>query len=1147
MMIIGGELDNRGLSLPFFAKMEFNSAFRVPKPSQRMGSMNECVSIISKYSPSFNFSSNQDYLQLQPRWDIRPGNISSGIFLSLILSCVFYPFVEFDLLPWSRAFVRGADIDETFSPVVKPGTIRTVLSLAASRHWPIHQLDVKNAFLHGDLSEIVYMHHPPRFQDSVHPDYVCLLHRSLYRQGTNTAYLLLYVDDIVLTTSSESLLQQIIRSLHQEFAMTDLGSLNYFLGISVTRDSSRLFLSQKKYAIEILDRAHMANCNLNRTPIDTESKLGSDSDPVSDPTLYWSLAGSLQYLTFTLPDISHAVQQVCLYMHDPREPHFSALKRILRYVCRTLDYGLQLFLSSTTDLVAYSDADWAGCPTIRRSTFGYCVFLDNNLLSLSSKRQPTLSRSSAEAEYRGVANAVAETCWLRNLLRELHTPLSSATLVYCDNASAVYLSCNLVQHQRTKHIEIDIHFVRDLVAAGQVRVLHVPSCYQFADIFTKGKFCDQTEQRGLGEVCNRCSLNKIFWMNIPTSYGGSSYTNVDANAVKLEANLSQLKQPCTAANQGRWSNTPGPRQVSEENRSSSGTSVLDQEQSLADDANICSTSEVCAAPIVKQFWKAGVYNEITSRPKTQYGSSYLHIHPKFLHSNATSHKWVFGAVAELIDNAVDEIQNGATYVIIDKTIDPRFGSPALLIQDDGKGMDPEAMRRCLSFGFSDKSSVTTIGKYGNGFKTSSMRLGADVIVFSRNTTNRTMTQSVGLLSYTFLTRSGYDRIVVPMVHYEFNLYTGSFESLQAKHSGSNINLSLLLRWSPYSTEKELLKQFEDVGPHGTKIIVYNLWLDEDGNTELDFDSDPEDICVTRVESATKKDASTKKHLANRLRYSLRAYLSILYLKLPSSFAIVLRGEVIIYHNVATDLKYTEYIMYTPHKATAEGSVVTTIGVLEANFIQPTHEKQDFEKTSVFQKLVQRLKEMTGEYWDYHCGLIGYKHKIKPQTPTTTAGVSTFMYQHGPEQPSVPMRKPSATNKARTVPTKNVKAIFESVYLPKPGQPSFPQGSQQGSNLKRKSSDQPTMSGSEARVEVDSNKRSTLPGSANTPDASNVMEENRKLRIKCSEFEKEEEQFNLKMIELKTEIGAAEEEYARVLAELHKLEKVKGEASNPFCC
>ncbi|GJU74314.1 ribonuclease H-like domain-containing protein [Tanacetum coccineum] len=289
--------------------------------------------------------------------------------------------------------LEGVDVDETFSPVVKPGTIRTVLSLAASRHWPIHQLDVKNAFLHGDLSETVYMHQPPGFWDSIHLDY-----------GIDTAYFLLYVDDIVLTASSDGLLQRIISSLHQEFAMTDLGPLNYFL-----------------------EKAHMVSCNPSRTPVDTESKLG-DGDPVSDPTLYRSLAGSLHYLTFTRSNISYAVQQ------------------------GTLNYSLQLFSSSTTNLVAYSDAGWAGCPTTRRSTLGYCVFLGNNLLSWSAKRQPTLSRSSAEVEYRGVANVVAET----------------------------------FQHQRTKHIEIDIHFVRDLVAAGQVRVLHVPSRYQYADIFTKG-------------------------------------------------------------------------------------------------------------------------------------------------------------------------------------------------------------------------------------------------------------------------------------------------------------------------------------------------------------------------------------------------------------------------------------------------------------------------------------------------------------------------------------------------------------------------------------------------------------------------------------------------------------------------------------
>ncbi|GJS70001.1 ribonuclease H-like domain-containing protein [Tanacetum coccineum] len=198
----------------------------------------------------------------------------------------------------------------------------------------------------------------------------------------------------------------------------------------------------------------MVNCNPSRTPVDTDSKLGLDGVPVQDPTLYRSLAGGLQYLTFTRPDLSYAVQQICLYMHDPREPHFAALKRILRYVQGTLDLGLHLYASATTSLVGYTDADWAGCP--------------------------------AEAEYRGVANVVAETAWIRNLLRELHSPLLTATLVYCDNVSAVYMSANPVQHQRTKHIEIDIHFVRDMVKAGHVRILHVPSRFQYADIFTKG-------------------------------------------------------------------------------------------------------------------------------------------------------------------------------------------------------------------------------------------------------------------------------------------------------------------------------------------------------------------------------------------------------------------------------------------------------------------------------------------------------------------------------------------------------------------------------------------------------------------------------------------------------------------------------------
>nr|GFC22343.1 ribonuclease H-like domain-containing protein [Tanacetum cinerariifolium] len=250
---------------------------------------------------------------------------------------------------------QSIDVDDTFSPVVKPATIRTVLSLAVSRKWPIHQLDVKNAFLNGNLSETVYMHQPPGFTD---PNHVCLLQHSLYG------------------------LKQAPRAWFECFA--------------------GLFLSQKKYACELLECANMVNCNPLRTHVDTDSKLGPEGVAVQDPTLYCSLARGLQYLTFTRPDLSYAVQQICLYMHDPREPYFAALKRILRYVCGSVDFGLQLYASATTSLVGCTDTDWAGCPSTRRSTFGYCVFLGDNLLSWSSKRLHTISRSSAEAKYRGV-------------------------------------------------------------------------------------------------------------------------------------------------------------------------------------------------------------------------------------------------------------------------------------------------------------------------------------------------------------------------------------------------------------------------------------------------------------------------------------------------------------------------------------------------------------------------------------------------------------------------------------------------------------------------------------------------------------------------------------------------------------------------
>ena len=173
-------------------------------------------------------------------------------------------------------------------------------------------------------------------------------------------------------------------------------------------------------------------------------------------------------------------------MHALRDSHWALVKRILRYIRYTMSLGLTLTASTSLEMVAYSDADWVGCPDTRRSTSGYCVYLGPSLVSWSSKRQPTVSRSSAEAEYRAAANAVAECTWLRQLLQELHHDVSQATVVYYDNVSAVYLSANPVHHRRTKHIELDIHFVREQVALGCIRVLHVPTAQQFADVMTKG-------------------------------------------------------------------------------------------------------------------------------------------------------------------------------------------------------------------------------------------------------------------------------------------------------------------------------------------------------------------------------------------------------------------------------------------------------------------------------------------------------------------------------------------------------------------------------------------------------------------------------------------------------------------------------------
>ncbi|KAF3437007.1 hypothetical protein FNV43_RR19760 [Rhamnella rubrinervis] len=663
---------------------------------------------------------------------------------------------------------------------------------------------------------------------------------------------------------------------------------------------------------------------------------------------------------------------------------------------------------------------------------------------------------------------------------------------------------------------------------------------------------------------------------------------LEVRAVKLEAGvvgstMRQEEKTKAEVAKHQISTTKSTGQEFEENGSPnalstghSNSSILDQGQSPVDDTGLSSTSPISQAPICRQFWKAGNYDDgLGSKVALQNGKSYLHVHPMFLHSNATSHKWAFGAIAELLDNAVDEIQNGATLVVVDKISNPRDGRPALLIQDDGGGMDPEAMRHCMSFGFSDKKSKSAIGQYGNGFKTSTMRLGADVIVFSRHLDKRILTQSIGLLSYTFLARTHSNRIVVPMVDYKFNTSTGALEILQGKELFVS-NLSLLLNWSPYSTEAELLKLFDDIGPHGTKVIIYNLWLNDDGASELDFDTDPEDIRISGGISEVSTIPAWKKlneqHIGNRFKYSLRAYLSILYLRIPDSFKILLRGQVVEHHNIAKDLKFPEFILYRPQTGgCVEGKVVTTIGfvkeapvvcihgfnvyyknrlilpfwqvvryvdnrgrgvvgVLEANFIQPIHNKQDFERTQLFQKLEVRLKEMTWEYWDYHCGLIGYQQK-KRRAPTTAQVLNG-------EQPVTLNHASPAVCGLQVSLGRSEQSI------------SNPQSRhEQGLPIKRKTHGE--------FVEVELVKRQAVkaanvdPGhsqaiqlvntNGNQPkdqEAMNLMQENKKLRAKCLEFEKGEEELLLKVTQLKSELQEVECEYSQLMAELRSLTPAK---------
>ena len=413
---------------------------------------------------------------------------------------------------------EGLDYLETFSPVVRTATIRLVLQVAITKGWSLKQLDVSSAFLHGELQEPVYMFQPPGFVDPQKPNHVCRLTKALYglkqapmawfdtfsnflidfgftcsksdpslftyHHQNQTLVLLLYVDDILLTGSCETLIQKLLDALNKRFSMKDLGTPKYFLGIEIESKSDGMFLHQQAYTKDILYQSSMLECNPMPTPLPQRIEI-INTEPFPEPTYFRSIAGKLQYLTITRPDIQYAVNFVCQRMHLPTMSDFAMLKRILRYLKGTMHLGLHIVRGSNLILSAYCDSDWAGCKETRRSTTGFCTLLGPNLISWSAKRQATVSRSSTEAEYRALTAAAQEVTWISYLLRDLGVSQSEPTRLHCDNLSAVYLSTNPALHSRTKHFDTDYHYIREQVALGLIETQHIPSKLQIADIFTK--------------------------------------------------------------------------------------------------------------------------------------------------------------------------------------------------------------------------------------------------------------------------------------------------------------------------------------------------------------------------------------------------------------------------------------------------------------------------------------------------------------------------------------------------------------------------------------------------------------------------------------------------------------------------------------
>ena len=313
-------------------------------------------------------------------------------------------------------------------------------------------------------------------------------HTLFYRHSKEgkVAILIVYVDDIILTGDDCGGLENSKKFLAKEFEIKDLGNLKYFLGMEFARSKEGIVVSQKKYVLDLLKETGMMGCRPAETPMEPNLKLQpASAEKVRDREKFQRLVGRLIYLSHTRPDIAFPVSIVSQFMHSPGPEHFEAIHRILRYLKGTPGKGIFFKARGHLQVEAYTDADWAGCITDRRSTSGYCTYVGGNLVTWRSKKQNVVARSSAEAEFRAVAQGICEVIWIRRILQELKVSEVLPMKLYCDNKAAISIAHNPVLHDRTKHVEVDKHFIKEKIEGGVVCMTYVPTRDQVADLLTK--------------------------------------------------------------------------------------------------------------------------------------------------------------------------------------------------------------------------------------------------------------------------------------------------------------------------------------------------------------------------------------------------------------------------------------------------------------------------------------------------------------------------------------------------------------------------------------------------------------------------------------------------------------------------------------